>query len=832
MAIVDISANLDGEATLGADASATYAVSSTQAGAAILAAEAIIGPIATLAGESTLDATGSLPEAYLDGASTLTGEPGVSFTTTVTVAGAAVQTADATATYPRQSALTASSMVSIVLPPVRQRDATAELTGEASLTVIVDVQGVANLAGESSMTALNLAVTADLAGQSSMTALGNQQGSAGLELPGDSTLTVTVTGALTAEADLAGESSMTALNGAIDADLAGASSLTAVAGLRQVNTAGLAGSSTLTATPRVNAVASLAGSSALTATAAAGLGNIVLADGLATMGATATVAASSAAAIHGDSTLGAVSNYARVQASVDIVGSSELAADGTFVGAYGVDSYGGSPYGSSLQSYGIESATVLSSTQVRIRYTAMFDPGFPLLLSIANYSITPPLVVDFIVLETAQSVVLHTEPLAAILYTVTISAARGFLGQPLDPALNSAQFTGVLVEPSFYAVATGPTRVRAVFSEPMLPDSFADLAEYILTDSNGTPVAITSITIEQSDPDPARSIALVLGEELVHARHYRLTVLSGVVSLTHAPVVPNTDSFQYVGNLLQTQIPVPEFSGEVLYGLYGIHNGLVFFSPALENSAANSIIEVDQVDVCTRAYDEYHPPQPLDPRALLTHGLDLVPTPAVSVINSVDWVLWAAFPRLVEARFDLGMGSSEFPLEDTVPRPTDDWASLTVTRIWPPGRVSLLNGMPWKLFEVDGTSASLGAVAGGLMTVTGLSGMSNLDRGQILTITKAANPANNGNFLIVTVPSSSSVQVESATAVGSDANNGNLVWTKPGAFIVADNLTPFPPPGPSSTTVLGLLLAGEAELHTPDFELAGEATVEADALVI
>jgi len=551
----------------------------------------------------------------------------------------------------------------------------------------------------------------------------------------------------------------------------------------------------------------LAGSSSQTAA------TVLVRDGAAVLASSSQLTASTGVTLEGtasaagQATVTATAAFSGIPV-VSIEGNAELTADATFLGAYGVDSYGGSPYGGALPRYGLESASALSSTQVRLRYTAMFDADFPLLLALANHSIQPPLVINSIELETAQSVILNTEVLAQILYTVTISTALGYLRQPLDPTLNSAQFLGVLGEPSFYAVATAEDRVRAVFSEPMLRDSLADVNEYRLTEiDDGNPeievteIPITSVTIEQSAPNPARSTVLHLGQSLVHARHYQLTVLSGIVSLEHAPITPNTSAFQWVGNILRSVIPVDAFSGEVQYGLYGIHNGLVFFSPALETAAANSTIEVDQVDVCTRAYDEYHPPQPLDPLPLFTHGLGVVPTSNNSVINSADWVLWAAFPRLVEARIELG-GSTTVPYKDSVRKPTDTSVTATTQVIWPADRVSLLNGLPWKLFEVDGNTASVEAATPELMTVTGLTGMTYVDVGKILTIQQADNPVNNGNFPIVEFLSSSSVIVASSGAVGADLNNGHLVWTKPGAFITADNLSPFPPPGPPITVVL------------------------------
>lgn len=363
------------------------------------------------------------------------------------------------------------------------------------------------------------------------------------------------------------------------------------------------------------------------------------------------------------------------------------------IGEYGSGEYGSGPYGGAYPPFGLESATALTPTLVRVRYTALFDIDFPALVNISNYSIFPALTIHGIVIESAQTVLLITDFQEDVLYTLTIDQARGYFGQPLDPALNSATFNGLPAQPTLSAVATADRRVRVIFTEAMLENvSLTDPGQYDLADLSGNAVSVLSVTIEQNDP-PIRSVILHLGEDLTDEHHYRVTVLGGVVTEDLDPLVPNTALFQWVENVLRTQIPIDRFSGEVLEGLYGIHGGLVFFSPALETSAANSIIQVDQVDVCTRAYDVYTPPQPIDPSVLYTHGLDLVPSP-VTTLNNAGIVLWAGFPRLVDAKFEL----SDLQ-EDTFPTPVDGPADATLTEIWDLDYVSLLNNVAWKLFD-------------------------------------------------------------------------------------------------------------------------------------
>lgn len=62
----------------------------------------------------------------------------------------------------------------------------------------------------------------------------------------------------------------------------------------------------------------------------------------------------------------------------------------------------------------------------------------------------------------------------------------------------------------------------------------------------------------------------------------------------------------------------------------------VFFSPASEQAAANSVIQIESVDVCTIAYDAYVIPLPVDPPPLFTYGppFDTGNTSNVTIRNS------------------------------------------------------------------------------------------------------------------------------------------------------------------------------------------------------
>jgi hypothetical protein len=356
------------------------------------------------------------------------------------------------------------------------------------------------------------------------------------------------------------------------------------------------------------------------------------------------------AAIHGG---GGASIVIEGNADATLAGSSQFSANLLNLGEYGSDSYGSDPYGSDYPPYGIESAQALTSNLVRVRYRALFDQSFSGLLTPTTYFITPSVAVNAVLLESDQTVLLVTSTLnSETFYTVTLQSARGLFGQPLSPYFTQATFSGADESPTFYAVATGPTRVRAVFSDSMLHNAaLTDPSKYLLTDLNGQSVEVSSVTAEQIST--MLSVALHLTTPLADEGHYRLTIttdLPNVVTDTQHSLEPNHAIFQWVGNKRYTEVPLHNFSGEIQGGLFGEHGGLVFFSPALEASAANSRIQVQEVDVCTRAYDEYGPSlsdtPPIAPPVFCTHGAGLVPTPVVTTLNSVA-VLWS-YQRLID----------------------------------------------------------------------------------------------------------------------------------------------------------------------------------------
>lgn len=363
-------------------------------------------------------------------------------------------------------------------------------------------------------------------------------------------------------------------------------------------------------------------------------------------------------------------------------------------GYFGIGDYGIGPYGGAATPFQVESAVSLGLTSVRLEFTDLLDFTFGPTLAPSNYVISPPLVVLAVIQESAKSLVLLTTAQSNITYTVTATVGRSLFDTLLDQFHNQATFLGSQQSPTFFGVATTPTRVRAVFQQPMLLDAnLTDPSNYTLEDVRGFPITVFSVTPEQ--PTNPSSVLLSLATPLVTQNFYELTLSTTIHTTLGSPVDPPTSVFQWVSTPNQTTVSVGAFSGEVQNGLYGIHNGLVFFSPALVTSAANSIIQVDEIDVCTKAFDEYHFPLEVDPLPFFTFGGTISPAPQ-SLLNSAA-SLWVNFPRLFEAKLELGFHPS-----DVMPQAVDGPVSATFQEPWAIDRVALLNNASWRLFDNTG----------------------------------------------------------------------------------------------------------------------------------
>jgi hypothetical protein len=147
-------------------------------------------------------------------------------------------------------------------------------------------------------------------------------------------------------------------------------------------------------------------------------------------------------------------------------------------------------------------------------------------------------------------------------------------------------------------------------------------------------------------------------------------------------------------NVRPNSIPIEDFSGEASGGLLGQPLGQVFFSPAFDVATADSIIQVDEVSVCTQAYDVYTIPSLPDPNPLSIYS----PGQPYSTTLNAD-VLWATAERLGLARFNLVDNQTE-----TMPSPTDGPADATLQETFDQSKVALLNVEDWVLYDGVGTS--------------------------------------------------------------------------------------------------------------------------------
>ena len=396
----------------------------------------------------------------------------------------------------------------------------------------------------------------------------------------------------------------------------------------------------------------------------------------------------------------------------------------TGFGLFGTDEYGSDPYGSILDHLEVLSASALSPYTVVVRFGAALSPSSPAVTNPASYIFEPlsgsttPTPVSALV-ATPYSVRITTTEMAYGRYRVLVDGALVDVdGNSLDPAHNSATFVAPARGTPFRAVAVGPRRVRLVFTlDLQQDDGLTDPSNYTISDFSGNAIRVSAVTFEPSQS----AVTLTLADDLYSTRWYVADVGAGVSGQGGLPILPSKAGFQYVRTARTATFPVRGFTGEVRGGLYGNPAGLLFFSPALTTSAANSTISVDRVSACTQAYDTYRPPPPRPPTP---PGIFLGGGPAGS------GVLWAPWAKLGETRLDLELGSTATPFStDTVPEASDGPCTLTLQERWDPSRVSLLNNPAWRTYDQTATvtppmficASNLTPITGSPATITYLS---------------------------------------------------------------------------------------------------------------
>jgi len=315
-------------------------------------------------------------------------------------------------------------------------------------------------------------------------------------------------------------------------------------------------------------------------------------------------------------------------------------------------------------------ATPLSPYAVRVQFSQVLDPSWAPNYDPVNYTLNPFLTVHEVLpgLNPA-AVILITSPQQPTLYALTVSDARS-LSDSLGPQ-NTASFLGFPVAPSFIAAAQSTSKLAVWFSVPMRVDAeFSAPENYIVTDLKGNRLFVVSATPSGPDPISRVDLELMPAYEFEPLDYYAVQVLPNVISLQGATCTPDTQVFQWREHLWAAKgvgpinIPIASFSGEVEGGLLGQPAGQIFFSPALEQPIANSTLEVDEVSLCTRAFDVYEmPPQVPDPVPLRTWG-GSVETHLVGGTNV--GVLYAPAEHMGEVRLTLADLRQE-----TMPAPVD-----------------------------------------------------------------------------------------------------------------------------------------------------------------
>lgn len=243
------------------------------------------------------------------------------------------------------------------------------------------------------------------------------------------------------------------------------------------------------------------------------------------------------------------------------------------------------------------------------------------------------------------------------------------------------QTGSVAVIPSFKVGVLNHLLIEVIFSTEMAVDpNFTNLANYTLHGLGGT-IPVVTIT-----PKSNTRALLELGIELVPAETYFLNLASSIVSIDSFTLTPDFAKFQCPNTHVQAlEIAIRDFSGEVRGGLLGNPDGQIFFSPAYYSVGAISTLEVEEVSVCTRAYDEYFLPAPPDPQPLFTYG-----TGVTSVVGSTS-VIWAPAERLGQARLDLKSLEKEWPsLPQDYAKPATLVETIDITR------ASFTNDTRWK----------------------------------------------------------------------------------------------------------------------------------------
>lgn len=88
----------------------------------------------------------------------------------------------------------------------------------------------------------------------------------------------------------------------------------------------------------------------------------------------------------------------------------------------------------------------------------------------------------------------------------------------------------------------------------------------------------------------------------------------------------------------------------------------------------------------------------------------------------------------------------------------------------------------------SGAAASVTSIAAGVVTITGLTGMTANSVGQFMSFSGANSGGNNGIFLVVEYVSATSIKIANTSGVAPDTNNGAISWVERDGYSIEDDI--------------------------------------------
>lgn len=382
------------------------------------------------------------------------------------------------------------------------------------------------------------------------------------------------------------------------------------------------------------------------------------------------------------------------------------------MGGIGSDEWGSFPWGGSdstdvvlaeaptlseslevILKFKVSFAQSVSLTEVDVTFSHALDLTYGPQFLTTNFTISPPLPVSAVQVVSPKKIRLTADYQAPIPYTLSMGVGRSQGSDLLDPDFDTVVFAGSTIAPVFQPQAQRARVVTVLFSQPVLNNAgLTDPINYRLTDLQGNSVVVTSVTV--SPVSPIRTVTLTLASDMTPWSYYAIGLGVGVLTTTSIPFL-GTRTFQWMDSSFAGPIRVGanKFSGEISGGLHGNPLGQVFFSPSLENAISGSSIQVESVQVCTRAEDTYMMPDLPDPNVFM---LDSAP------LDNPGFVLFAPAWQLGLVQMALASVNAEL-----IAPPQDALMDVRLEEPIDITRGGFLDDPRWVLFNGVGTPFTL-----------------------------------------------------------------------------------------------------------------------------